>query len=806
VYSAINIAGLAIGMTACFFIFLFVHFELSYDRFHKNANRLYRVPMVFSGSFTGPNACTHPAVAPAMKADFPEVMDFARLARPDIFFPTAAMWYTDEKGNTKIFNEDKWYIADASFLTIFSFPFVTGDPKTALIKPNTIVVSESTAKKYFGNNNALDKVLTINGLPLHVTGVFKDVADNSHIKFNMLVSFTTAGPKWGYDNWRWPEFYNYVLLSPAADPEKVKAKLPAFTEKYLGSIERELNFHVDLHLQPVTDIHLKSDYKLEPEPTGSKRTVYFLSVLGILILVIAWINYINLSTAKSMERAREVGLRKVAGATRLQLTGQFIFESFLINCMALLIAIAFIFAFAPLFDQITGKKITDGFFSSGLWHSSKFWLITAAIFIGGAIQVGAYPAFVLSAFKPALVLKGKFLRSNTRAILLRKALVSCQFVLSILLIAGSIIVYRQLKFMRNEQLGYKKDQVLVVKAPAIFDSTFQNKTQSFRNELLKNPAISHMAPSSEIPGKTIVSRNGAKKANQDKTHNHITALMEIDPDFVPTFQMQLVAGSNLSADYQPGNIFETKRAKVLINEELVKLLGFKNNEEALHEPITFVSGGNSDDIIGEVVGVLKNYHQRSLRDPYEPILYYYNEFNRWGYFSLNLRSNDLHRNLAYIKKVYNQFFPGNAFESFFLDDYFNRQYQADERFGNIFTLFTMLAIIIACLGLIGLSTFAIKLRTKEIGIRKVLGASVHGIVYLFFSDFIKLVIISAFIAIPVVYIAASKWLNNFAFHIKLGWTIFIIAPLLLIVIAFITVSMQSVKAALSNPVKALRSE
>lgn len=803
-YSTINIAGLAIGMAACFFIFLYVHFELSYDQFHKNANRLYRVPMVFSGSFTGPNASTHPAVAPAMKAEFPEVADFARLARPEIFMSTSAMWYTDEKGNTKIFNEDKWYIADASFLRIFSFPFVAGDPKTALIKPATIVISESTAKKYFGNKNALDKVLTINGLPLKVTGVFKDVPENSHIKFNMLVSFSTVGENWGYDNWRWPEFYNYVLLAPGADPKKIEAKFPAFTEKHLGSIMKELQFHVQFHLQPVTDIHLKSDYNLEPEPAGSERTVYFLSILGILILVIAGINYINLSTAKAMERAREVGLRKVAGASRLQLTGQFIFESFLVNCIALVISVAMIIALAPLFDQLTGKKISANFLTSGLWHSSKFWLVTTGIFLAGALQVGAYPAFLLSAFKPALVLKGKFVRSNKRGILLRSTLVGFQFVLSILLIAGTIIVYRQLVFMRNQHLGYNKDQILVVKAPAVFDSTFQHKTESFRTELLKNPAVSHVAPSSEIPGKTIVARNGAKKANLDKTQNHITGLVEIDPEFVPTYQIQLAAGSNLPSDYQPGNIYETKKAKVLINEELVKMLGFKNNQEALREPITFVAPPG--DITCEVVGVIKNYHQRSLKEPYDPILYYYNGFGRWGYFSINLRPNDVPRNMAYIKNVYNKFFPGNAFESFFLDDYFNRQYLADERFGNIFALFTILAIIIACLGLIGLSTFAIHLRTKEIGIRKVLGASVQGIVYLFFSDFVKLVCIAAVIAIPVVYIAASKWLNNFAFHIQIGWFIFIAAPLLLIAIAFITVSLQSIKAALANPVTALRSE
>jgi putative ABC transport system permease protein len=801
VYSAINIVGLAIGMAACFFIFLYVRFETSYDRFHKNANRLYRVPIHFKNNVS-PNAANHPAVGPTMKADFPEVAEFARLGRPEMFMRTATMWYTDEKGNTKIFNEGNFYLADASFLTMFSFPFKEGNPATALTAPETIVIAESIAKKYFGATKAIGKVLTINGGLLKVTGVFKDVPENSHIKFDMLVSFTTAGEKWGYTEWGWPEFYNYVLLAPGADPKKVEAKLPAFTQKYLGSRMSELKFSAKLLLQPVTDIHLRSNYNMEPETGGSERTVYFLSVLGILTLLIAWINYINLSTAKSLERAREVGLRKVAGATRLQVSLQFIFESFLVNCIALLIAVAFIFSFAPLFDQLTGKKISAGFISSGLWSTWKFWLIAGSVFIAGAIQVGIYPAFVLSAFKPALVLKGKFLRSD-KGILLRKVLVACQFALSILLIAGTMIVYRQLSFMRNQHLGYNKDQIAIVKGPAMYDSTLSNKTESFKTALQNNPAISQIAPSTEIPGKRIVAGNLARRANQDKTKGKMTSLVEIDKDFVPTYQMQLAAGNNLP-DHQTGNVFETLNTKVLVNEAFVKKFGYNSNEEILNQRVLFVSWFG--DINCEVVGVIKNYHQRSLKDPIEAILYYHNSTGNPTYFSINMQTRDARKTLDYIKGQYDKFFPGNAFESFFLDDYFNRQYQADEQFGNIFALFTILAIVIACLGLIGLSTFAIKLRTKEIGIRKVLGATVHGIVYLFFSDFIKLVCIAAVIAIPVVYLAASKWLNNFAFHIQLGWFIFVLAPLLLIAIAFITVSLQSVRAALANPVKALRSE
>ncbi|WP_207512756.1 ABC transporter permease [Longitalea luteola] len=801
VYSAINIVGLAIGMAACFFIFLYVRFEKSYDRFHKNADRLYRISMSYYGSAKG-LATTHPAVGPAMKADFPEVVEFARLAKPTTFSQTSTMWYTNEKGEKKIFNEANFYIADAAFISMFSFPFIAGNPAKALEAPQTIVISESIAKKYIGTTNALDKVLVINQMPLKITGVFKDLPQNSHIKFDMLTSFATAGEKWGYTEWGWPEFYNYVMLAPDADLKKLEAKLPAFTEKYLAAKMKEFNFRAKFSLQPVTDIHLKSGLKGEPEPAGSERTVYFLSVLGILTLVIAWINYINLSTAKSMERAREVGLRKMAGATRPQVIRQFIFESFLVNCFALFIAIALIIGFAPLFDQLTGKKITAGFLNSGLMSMWKFWLVAALIFIAGAIQVGMYPAFLLSAFSPALVLKGKFLRSN-KGITLRRILVSGQFVLSILLIAGSIIVYRQLSFMRNQQLGYNINQIAVIKAPAVFDSTFTAKAQSFKTALQQHPAIVNIAPSTEIPGKTIWARNTVRRFNQDRKEGFVSDLIVTDHDFIPTYNMQLAAGNNLP-NQPSGNVFETLNTKALVNEQAAKMLGYNNINEVLNQKVLVVSWFG--DITCEIVGVIKDFHQRSLKDPILPMLYYQNDSYNWAYFSINMNTKDAGKTLAFIKAQYDKFFPGNAFESFFLDEYFNRQYQDDERFGDIFALFTILAIVIACLGLIGLSTFAIKLRTKEIGVRKVLGATVHSIVYLLFSDFIRLVCISGLIAVPVVYFTASKWLSNFAYHIQLGWFVFILAPALLIIIAFITVSIQSIRAALANPVKALRSE
>ncbi|WP_207515686.1 ABC transporter permease [Longitalea luteola] len=801
VYSLINIFGLAIGMAAGFFIFQYVYFESSYDKFHTNADRLYRINMSYSGSFAhlGATAATHPAVAPAMKAEFPEVVDYVRLVPPNVFLKTAVVSYTDEDGQTKRFNESDFYFAENSFFNVFSFPLLVGDAATALQKPGSIVLTATMAKKYFGNADPVGKTIQINTEPLVVTAVCKDVPENSHIKFSMLIALDK---NFEPGNWAWPEFYNYVLLTPGADVRKLEAQLPAFINRHMEAVMKEFDFRSYFHLQPLADIHLNDHYRMEPEPPGNKRTVYFLSVLGVFILIIAWINYINLTTAKSMERAREVGLRKVAGASRWQVARQFLLEAFIINSIALLVAILLVLACTPLFDSFIGKKISNTFVSSGIWHSWQFVLIFCAVFITGALQTGVYPAFILSAFKPALVLKGKFTRSN-RGILLRKGLVAFQFALSILLIAGTMIVFRQLMYMRNQHLGYNKDQVLIVKAPAVFDSTFISKTYTFRNELLKNPAVLNMAPSSDIPGRRIFDRNSVRKAGEEKNLRFVPFLVEIDQHFLPTYQMQLACGSNLP-ERAAVDMFKTRKTKVLINEETVKKLGFASNEAALNKTIYITTWAG--EIESEVTGVVKNYHQRSLKDGYDPIIYYLNGFGQWGYFSINMRTTHLSKNLADIEELYHKLFPGNAFERFFLNEFFNRQYKADEQLGNIIGLFTILAIFIACLGLTGLATYAIKLRTKEIGIRKVLGASAQGIVYLFYRDFIKLVCLAAVIAIPIVYYLASKWLENFAFHIQPGWLVFIAAPMLLLFVAFVTIGVQSVRAALDNPVNSLRND
>jgi putative ABC transport system permease protein len=803
-FSAINIFGLAIGLVACFFVFQYVYFESTYDRFNKQADNLYRVTISYSGSLSNvaPTAANHPAVGPAMKTDFPEVVDYARFVSTALFFNAATMSYEDGK-ETKTFNEGNIFLADASFFNVFSYPLISGDRKTCLKEANSIVMSASEARKYFGTTNPLGQTVKMSGrMPMKVTGVFADVPENSHIKFDMLVSWATAGPTFGNDIWVWPEYYNYVVLAPGTDIAKLEAKFPAFIEKYLGAKMKELNFRCAFHLQRVTDIHLTSNLLKEAEPNGSQKEIYFLAMIGVFILLIAWINYINLSTAKSIERAKEVGLRKVVGAEKQQLITQFLLESFIINTLALVLATLIVACLIYPFNSFIGKDISNGFFTTGLGHEPLFWISILIVFVAGSLLVGAYPAFVLSSFLPAKVLKGLVVKS-TSGISLRRVLVSFQFVLSIILIASTFVVFRQFSFMRNGSLGYKKDQVLIVKSPAIVDSTIGIKYGYFKSEMLNTSSISGTTATSDIPGNMIRYRNSVRRAEQDKQHNFTTYLMEIDEKFIPTYKIELLAGKNFEATDSSG-LQSNSYTKVLINEEVVTALGFKSAEDAVGKEVIFELGQNAP--LCKVLGVVKNFHQRSMKEKFDPILFYYPSWSDWKYISVNIKASDAGRSIADVETLYKKAFPGNPFEYFFLDQYFDRQYEADRRLGNVFGLFAVLAILVACMGLLGLASFVIKLRTKEIGIRKVLGASVSGLLMLISRDFVKLVGIASLVAVPIIYWAAKTWLDNYAFHISLGWKVFIIPPVLLLAITLFTICAQSLKTALTNPVKSLRSE
>jgi putative ABC transport system permease protein len=815
-FSLINITGLAIGLAITFLIYQYVHVELSYDRFHKKIDRIYRIPISYDGSFAslGSSAVNHPAVGPAMKADFPEVEDYARMVRASLFIPAATVSYREEGQAPIIFNEERVYLADRAFLTIFSFDLIAGNASNALEEPRSIVITQRVAEKYFGKENALGKILSITNLDFKVTGVMQDVPENSHLKFDMLVSFSTLGPN--LDNaWTWPEFYNYILLKEGTNAAAVEEKLPAFLDKYLGKIWEEHKFRSNMYLQPVADIHLKSDLSFEQDINSSERMVYFLSVLGLFVLIIAWINYVNLSTAKSLERSKEVGLRKVSGATKAQLVTQFFFDAFVVNLLAVILAAAILSAAIPYFDQLTGKDISGVLQSTGAWYSVKFWGIVLGAVTFGIIVVGAYPALVLSSFNPSLVLKGKFLKSQ-RGLWLRKGLVGFQYVLSVFLIAGTITIYQQLTYMQEQDLGYNKEQILIVRGPAITDSTYSNRFQHFRNELLQIPGLGRMTASSEIPGKAIADRNSIRKLTDDENESVVTTISEIDEEFIRTYEMTLAAGRNFDEKDQflmrsendnpiteDGYLVAGGQNRILINEALASRLGFANPKDAINQLVKIRIGSA---YVAEVIGVVKNYHQRSLRQNFEPIAYFYPLFETRKYFSVRLSMRNISEAIPKVHDLFLKVFPENAFEYFFLDDYFNRQYRSDLQFGRIFGSFTVMAIVIACLGLFGLSVFSVTQRTKEVGIRKVLGASVSTILVLFSHDSVRLLLASYLISLPLVYLAAREWLSNFAFHIDIGWQIFLLPPLVLLTISIATIALISLRAAMTNPVVSLRHE
>ncbi|MEM9831867.1 MAG: ABC transporter permease [Bacteroidota bacterium] len=805
VFSAINVFGLALGLAACFLIMQYVLFELSYDQFHEGSDRIYRVSL--EGNRTH-SAANHPLVGPALKEDFPEVEAYIRMVHQSIIFgENVAISYDDGQGNVKMFNEDRLYDVDSSFFSMFNFPFLYGDPENALSEASSIVISETISNKFFGSENPLGKRLLIFGrFPFTVSGVFKDVPENSHIKFNVLIA-TWMRHREGMQ--AWPEFYTYIKLDSLADPEQLAAKFPDFMQKYLGDRMREMNNIERLHLQPITDIHLRSP-KLtkEREAHGNEQTVYFLTLIAVLILVIAWINYINLSTSKSIERAQEIGLRKVAGASRRQLITQFLFESAIVNFIAIVLSFIIIIVSAPHFYQLAGKNIEISIVD--LMSKPQFWLTLAGVFLFGSCCAGLYPALILSSFRVTTALKGKFFRSSS-GIVLRKTLVSFQFVISVALIAGTIMVLRQVSFMQNQELGYEKDQLLVIKTPLVVDSLFHQRLKTFKIESTRNPNIYHVAPSNEIPGKLISQVNFIRNKGEGTEANTGVFHFHIGSDFMSTYGLTIIAGRNFkeNEDLSAFDDLTTQPVPVMLNEKAVTSLGYRNAEAATNQLINFGLGAR-DDWVGEIVGIVSNYHQRFLKEEYDPILYFPvknpTPHLSGQYVTVNLNTNQLTETIAFIEEQYAEVFPGNAFEYFFLDDYFDHQYAADQQFGRVFGLFSALALIVACLGLFGLSTFMISQRVKEIAVRKVLGATISSMAVLFSKDFVRLILLANLIALPLVYLGVQRWLSNFAFQVHIGWLIFVVPAAILLVISLSTVSFQTLKTGSGNPIDHLRQE
>lgn len=791
VYSALNIMGLALGIAACLFILQYVSYERSYDKFHSNHENLYRVgyQIYRNGSLEVDCAAAVPRVGPFMKEKMPEVVDYARA------YPMSGV-VTYEKIQ---FREERMHMADPSFLEIFDFPLITGTP-SSLAEPNTVVISEKAAKKYFKEEDPIGKILEIDGEHrVEVVGVAQDVPNNSHIKFDFLVSYETLNNQTRNEDgsaasetaWGWYDFNTYVLLQPGSDPKAFDAKFREYLWEERGDRFKEYNFHNDFPLQAITDIHLYSNLlqESEPEEQGDGKAVAFLSIIAFFILLIAWVNYVNLSTARSIERSREVGVRKTLGATRRQLIYQFLTESFVMNLIALSIALGIVSLGINFFNRLTDSSLSLEFL-----RDTSFWLSVGAILFVGAVLSGLYPAFVLSSYRPVAVLKGK-MSANQSGNLLRKGLVVFQFAASATLIASTIIVYQQLSHMQDIDLGFDMTETLVVQGPDVFavDSLFQSANKAFKEEILKRADISSIAASSNVPGDEIFWTNGIKRLEESDDKFKIIYNVGVDYNYFSTYKIDMAAGRN----YGPS--FSTDTAALILNEAGVKYLGFKDAEEAVGNKVTFWGRPKT------IVGVVADYNQMSAKAKVSPIAFPLTLGGR-RYYTIKLQGQDYQTAFNEVQNTYNAFFPGNPFDYFFLDEYFNRQYDNERKFSRVFMLFAGFAIFVACLGLFGLSSFSTLNRSKEIGIRKILGASIPNIVQLLSKEYLWLLLIANLLAWPIIYAIMNSWLNNFATRISIGPSVLIFSTLIVLIIALATVSYKIVSTALANPVKAIRSE
>ncbi len=779
-YSFINIAGFAIGMACCLLILLYVRHELSYDRYHKDVERVCRiaVDIRFQTAENRVFALVSPMVAPTLKSDYPQVEYAARV------LPGRSQLV---KRKDTFFYEDRFMHADQELFDIFTIPFIQGTAKEALIRPNTLVVSQRMAHKYFGHVNPLGETLEINQQEYEITGVVKDSPTNTHLKYDLIASLDTLKDWQGMSYWDSTQFYTYLKLRSSLNVEEFSSQISRLADKYIGEqMEREYGASFHFFLQPLSGIHLHSHLRNETEPPGNPVYITIFSFVGLFILIIACLNFMNLSTARAANRAKEVGLRKVVGAQKLQLIGQFLGESLLVAFLSLGVAMVIASFAVPLLNDLTGISLS---FDTLLMPAVLLSLVGGAVLVG--LAAGLYPAFVLSAFRPAVTLKGVE-RAGSRGLALRTVLVVVQFTISVLLIVGTLTMYRQFNFMKNQYLGFEKEQKLIL--PLRDGISIQENFESVKDIFSKHSSVTGVTVSSTVPGRGL-SNFGVVPVGEDDQKSQSMWHMYFDDDFIPDYGIDIVAGRAFQKEIKTDLM-----GAFLINEAAVRAFGWGRHEEALGKRLKTGLG----DRVNPIIGVTKNFHYRGLQSEVEPLVM---EFFPWfRYITLSINITDLNETLAFVRSQWKALWPGNPFEHFFLDTDFDRQYRADEQIGNIFGIFTFLGLFIACLGLLGLASFTAESRTKEIGIRKVLGASVGGIVLMLSRQFTKWVLLANCIAWPVAYYFMNKWLENFAFRIDMGIWTFVLSGIFVLLIAVLTVSYQSVKAAVANPVDSLKYE
>ncbi len=789
VFSAINIVGLALGIATCLIIMLFVYDELSYDRFNEKADRIFRV--VFKASINDGKineANVMPPTAQVLKNDYPEVLATTRLrtsGSPEIVY------------QNKKFKEHDFASVDANFFDVFTLPLLKGDAKTVLREPNTAVITQDFAKKYFGDEDPIGKVLFIKSWneSYKVTGLIDKVPHNSHFHFDIFGSM--AGIKDAKEpSWMSSGYFTYLVLPEGFDYKVLEAKLPQVIKKYMGpQIQTAMGMslpqflqkgnQLGLFLQPLTSIHFDEGYTGTLEPSGNIQYVYIFGAIAVFMLLIACINFMNLSTAGASKRAKEVGVRKVLGSVKQDLINQFLFESILLSLVALVLSLMLVQLSLPIFNDLAEKDLQLDFLKNPL-------LLIAFLVFGLLVGIlaGSYPAFFLSSFNPVEVLKGKFKLAG-KSISLRSSLVVFQFFISIALIIGTTVVYQQIKFIQSKDLGYAKDQLLIMR-----NTWSLGKNEDvFRQQILQDPRVLSVSSAGYLPAGPSDSNNSLGYPDGDDSQIMRTLEYKIDEQYIPTMGMKIIAGRNFSKD------FATDSTAMIINETAAKAFGWGKN--AVGHTITRLKNNDGLKITYRIIGVVKDFHFKSLHESITPLLMVSEK--TYG-LTIKVKGKDVEGLLASLKNQWQKFNVEEPFSYAFMDELFEKTYQSEQKISVILSIFSGLTIFVACLGLFGLATFTAEQRTKEIGVRKVLGASVSQIVTLLSKEFLKLVLIACGFAFPIGYWLMNKWLQDFAYRIEISAWIFVLAGILALFIALLTISYQAIKAALANPVTSLRTE
>lgn len=789
VFSFINIFGLAVGMASALLILTYVAFEFSFDKMHGKSNRIYRVQSTFhEGEVLTDNWATSSfGYGAAMQENLAGIEDYTRVGC--IIQPEQLVKYGE-----LCLRENEVAYADPGFFRLFDFELLKGDRATCLSTPGKVVVTERIARKYFRDEEPLGKILIFNSnlgkVSCEVTGVMKEMPSNSHIHYNFLLSYKSL-PEWVQEYWYKHEAYTYLLLDSPERKEEIERAFPQMAEKYKTE-EALKNKTWGVRLEPLEEIHLNPQLGYEAELKGNRSAIIALIFGAIAILVIAWINYINLTVARSMERAKEVGVRRVVGAFPKQLVGQFLFEALVMNLIAFIIAIGLIELLLPAFNQLVGRTVTYS-----VWFTEYWGLLVLLLFAAGIYISGYYPARALLRKKPVVLLKGKFQNSrageNTR-----KVLVIVQYTASMILLCGTLIVFAQLSYMRRQSPGVKTDQILVIKSPAPTED-MKTKMEAMRKALKRLSLVSKVTCSGSVPGEEVAMFLSNRRAHDALKQNRLYEMLGCDPDYIEAYGMEIAAGRGFSEEY--GDDIN----KLVINETAVRMLGYVNNEDAIGEEI-------SVETIGEpmqVIGVVKDYHQQALNKSYTPIMLFHKDKIDWipqRYISVVMQTDDPSALVAQIAGVWNSYFADSSFDYFFLDQFYDSQYRQDEAFGVLMGGFTGLAIFVSCLGLWVLVMFSCAVRTKEMGIRKVLGASKWNLFYQLGKGFFIPVMIAVVVALPISWFCMNAWLSHYAFRTDLKVWFFMLPVVLMLFISFLTVAGQTMKVIYSKPARSLRYE